>query len=63
MGVRQLNGRYTQRFNRRHSMVGHLFQGVSKAILAQKDSYLLESTRYVVLNLIRAVRRFEAESN
>ncbi len=63
MGMRQFNGHYTQRFNRRHSMVGHLFQGRYKAILAQKDSYLLELTRYVVLNPIRAARRFEAESN
>jgi len=26
-GMRQLNGRYTQTFNRRHRRVGHLFQG------------------------------------
>jgi hypothetical protein len=25
--MRQLNGVYTQRFNRRHGLVGHLFQG------------------------------------
>jgi len=49
-GMRQLNGIYTQRFNRRHGMVGHLFQGRYKAILVQKETYLLELTRYVVLN-------------
>ena len=27
-GMRQLNGVYTQRFNRRHRKVGHLFQVV-----------------------------------
>lgn len=54
MGMRQLNGQYTQRFNRRHSIVGHLFQGRYKSILVQKDSYLLELTRYVALNPIRA---------
>ena len=53
-GMRQLNGLYTQRFNRHHEMVGHLFQGRYKAILIQKDSYLLELCRYVVLNPIRA---------
>lgn len=53
-GMRQLNGQYTQRFNRHHEMVGHLFQGRYKAILIQKDSYLLELSRYVVLNPIRA---------
>jgi len=41
-GMRQLNGVYTQRYNRRHARVGHLFQGRYKAILVEKDSYLLE---------------------
>lgn len=53
-GMRQLNGVYTQRFNRRHKLVGHLFQGRYKAILVQKEAYLLELTRYVVLNPVRA---------
>ena len=53
-GMRQLNGVYTQRFNKRHDQVGHLFQGRYKAILVQKDSYLLELSRYIVLNPIRA---------
>jgi putative transposase len=53
-GMRQLNGLYTQRFNRRHGLVGHLFQGRYKAILIQKETYLLELTRYVVLNPLRA---------
>jgi putative transposase len=53
-GMRQLNGNYTQGFNRRHGMVGHLFQGRYKAILVQKDAYLLELSRYVVLNPVRA---------
>jgi putative transposase len=44
-GMRQLNGVYTQRFNRRHGRVGHLFQGRYKAILVQKDTYVLELTR------------------
>ena len=53
-GMRQLNGTYTQRFNRRHQIVGHLFQGRYKAILVQKDSHLLELSRYIVLNPLRA---------
>ena len=53
-GMRQLNGLYTQRFNRRHGMVGHLFQGRYKAILIQKEAHLLELSRYVVLNPVRA---------
>lgn len=53
-GMRQLNGLYTQRFNQRHQRVGHLFQGRYKAILVDKDNYLLELSRYVVLNPVRA---------
>ncbi len=53
-GMRQLNGVYTQHFNRRHGLVGHLFQGRYKAILVQKETYLLELARYVVLNPLRA---------
>ncbi len=53
-GMRQLNGVYTQNFNRCHGRVGHVFQGRYKAILVQKDSYLLELSRYVVLNPVRA---------
>lgn len=53
-GMRQLNGVYTQRFNRQHSRVGHVFQGRYKAILVQKQNYLLELCRYIVLNPVRA---------
>jgi putative transposase len=53
IGMRQLNGVYTQFFNRRHKRTGHLFQGRYKAILIQKDSHLLEVCRYVVLNPVR----------
>ncbi|MBN2875101.1 MAG: transposase [Spirochaetales bacterium] len=53
-GMRQLNGVYTQYFNRRHGLVGHLFQGRFKAILVERDAYLLELSRYVVLNPVRA---------
>jgi REP element-mobilizing transposase RayT len=53
-GMRQLNGVYTQLYNKRHNRVGHIFQGRYKAILIQKGSYLLEASRYVVLNPVRA---------
>lgn len=49
-GMRQLNGVYTQYFNRSHQRVGHVFQGRYKAIIVERDSYLLELARYVVLN-------------
>jgi putative transposase len=40
--------------NRRHGLVGHFFQGRFKAILVERDAYLLELSRYVVLNPVRA---------
>jgi putative transposase len=54
IGMRQLNGVFTQARNKRYQKNGHLFQGRYKAILIQKDSHLLEVCRYVVLNPIRA---------
>jgi REP element-mobilizing transposase RayT len=53
-GMRQLNGVYTQRFNHAHHRVGHVFQGRFKAILVERESYLLELARYIVLNPVRA---------
>lgn len=53
-GMRQLNGVYTQHYSRRHNYSGHLFQGRYKAIHVDRESYLLELTRYVVLNPVRA---------
>lgn len=52
--LRYLNGVYTQTFNRRHRRVGQLFQGWFKAIIVEKEAYLLELCRYVVLNPVRA---------
>ena len=53
-GMRQLNGVYTQAYNRRHQKIGHLFQGRYKSILVDEDNYLLELSRYIVLNPVKA---------
>ncbi|MCX5809985.1 MAG: addiction module toxin RelE, partial [Proteobacteria bacterium] len=53
-GMRQLNGIYTQKYNWKYKKTGHVFQGRYKAIIVDKDSYLLELCRYVVLNPVRA---------
>jgi len=52
--MRHLNGVYTQRFNQRHGVVGHLFQGRFKAILVDRDAYLLTLCRYVERNPLAA---------
>jgi REP element-mobilizing transposase RayT len=61
-GMRQLNGMYTQKFNWRHHECGHIFQGRYKAILVDKESYLLELCRYVALNPVRAGIREQPEN-
>lgn len=53
-GMRLLNSMYTQKFNRLHLRIGHVFQGRFKGILVEKENYLLELSRYIVLNPVRA---------
>jgi putative transposase len=57
--MRHVNGVYTQTYNRRHRLTGHLFQGRFKAVVVDGDAYFLEVCRYVDLNPVRAgmVRR------
>ncbi len=52
--MRQLNGVYSQRFNRRHSRSGHLFGGRFHAVVVERDAHLREVSRYIVLNPVRA---------
>jgi putative transposase len=52
-GMKHLNGVYTQWFNRRHRRSGHLVQGRFKSVVVEKESYLLELARYIVLNPVR----------
>jgi REP element-mobilizing transposase RayT len=58
--MRHLNGVVTQAFNRRHRNVGHLFQGRFKAILVDRDAYLLEVCRYTELNPVARPRMVSA---
>jgi REP element-mobilizing transposase RayT len=44
---------YTQWYNSKYRTVGHLFQGRYKAILCDKNSYLLNLIRYIHLNPVR----------
>ena len=44
---------YTQVSNRCHNRTGYLFQGRFKGILVDRDAYLLELSRYVILNPVR----------
>ncbi|MCD4774748.1 MAG: transposase [Candidatus Aegiribacteria sp.] len=53
-GIHRLNSVYAKFFNKQYEHVGHVFQGRFKAILVQRDNYLLELCRYIVLNPVRA---------
>lgn len=53
-GMRQLNGVYSQAYNRNHRKTGHVFEGRYKALLVQKESYLLQVAQYIVRNPVRA---------
>lgn len=52
--MQRINGHYGQYFNKCHDMTGHLFQGRYHAELIDRDAYLLEVIRYVLLNPVRA---------
>jgi len=49
-----INGSYTNYINKKHRRSGHLFQGRYKAIVVDRDNYLLELSRYLHLNPVRA---------
>ena len=53
-GMHHLNCSFSQAHHKRYDTVGHLFQGRFKAIVVDRESYLLELARYVVLNPVRA---------
>jgi REP element-mobilizing transposase RayT len=53
-GMQQLGGEYAEHFNEVHTRVGHLFQGRFKSHLVDSETYLLEVSRYIVLNPVRA---------
>ena len=52
--MRKLLTGYAVNFNRRHKRCGHLFQNRYKSIICEDDPYLLELTRYIHLNPLRA---------
>jgi len=52
--MRQLNGVYSQAFNRRHQRPGHVLEGRFHAQVVDKDAYLRTVCRYIVLNPVRA---------
>jgi putative transposase len=56
VGMKWVQGTYTQRFNRRHNLRGHLFQGRYKALVidGEESAYFLQVSSYIHLNPVRA---------
>lgn len=52
--MQNLSFRYTRWINQKQNRIGHLFQGRYKAIMVDRDAYLLELVRYIHLNPVRA---------
>jgi REP element-mobilizing transposase RayT len=52
--MRQLDGHYTQKFNKKYARVGPLMQGRYKAVLVEQDSYSLQLSKYIHLNPVEA---------
>ena len=52
--IGRVNNFYAKNFNRKYNFVGHLFQSRYNAQIIEKEDYLLEASRYIHLNPIRA---------
>jgi len=52
-GMRQLNGVYTQYYNRRHGRTGAVLHGRYKSMLVEKEAHLADLTRFVMWSPVR----------
>jgi putative transposase len=55
-GMQRLHGRYAQRFNHRHSHVGHVFQGRYGCVRVVSDAQMWSVTAYIAANPVQAGR-------
>lgn len=53
-GMHFLNCVYSQNFNVRHGLTGHVFQGRFHSVLLEQEAHFLELARYITLNPVRA---------
>lgn len=52
--MQSLNTGHTMYFHKKYGRIGHIFQGRFLSLLVEKEAYLLELTRYIHLNPVRA---------
>ena len=61
--MRSLGTKYSQYFNKKYDRVGYLFQGTYKAVLVEKDPYLLHLSRYIHRNPFKVTPLRDAYSS
>lgn len=61
--MRSLGIKYSQYFNKKYDRVGYLFQGTYKAVLVEKDPYLLHLSRYIHCNPFKVTPLKDAYSS
>lgn len=52
--IGRINGRYAKYFNKKYNYIGHLFQDRYYSELIESDSQMLDTSRYIHLNPVRA---------
>ncbi len=52
--MRELNGRYALRFNKRHGLTAHVFRNRFGAVLQETSEQLIGTARYIVMNPVKA---------
>jgi|GEM_PF-383389 len=52
--IGRINNFYAKNFNKKYNFIGHLFQSRYNAEIIEKDGYVLEVSRYIHLNPMRA---------
>ncbi len=50
--MRKLATGYSMYFNQKYKRVGHVFQGIYKAVLVENDEYLIHLARYIDINCL-----------
>jgi putative transposase len=54
LGMHRVNSGYAHWFNAHYDLTGHLFQGRFHSVVVESDWHLLELSRYLALNPVRA---------
>lgn len=52
--MRNLLMNYTRYYNEKYNLIGHLFQGRYTAEIIEDDAYMLQTSRYIHLNPVKA---------